>query len=130
MNIHAEPNGFKSHKLDRALTQFDKLDGYLREIGAAVLKEVRLNMSGKILHRRTGNLWKSWGFRLETRSDIHSVIVGSRCAYSRIHDMGGWTGTGHRTKIPKRAYARKALVAKKKLIRRRLKDFMAKLTIG
>ena len=130
MRIYAKPSGFRSRKLSRALEELKKLDKYLGEIGAAVLKEVQRNMEGRILHRRTGTLWKSWGFRLETHDDIHSVIVGSHCVYSRIHDMGGWTGRGHRTKIPKRAYARKALVAKKKLIRRKLKDFMAKLTIG
>ena len=130
MKVYARPSGFKSRKLIRALTELKKLDKYLEEIGAAVLKEVRLNMEGRILHRRTGTLWKSWGFRLKTHDDIHSVVIGSRCPYARIHDAGGWTGRGHRTKIPKRAYARKALVAKKKLIRRKLKTFLAKLTIG
>lgn len=130
MKIYVRPSGFRSRKLSGALREFKKLDKYLREIGAAVLKEVQLNMEGRILHRRTGTLWKSWGFRLETHDNMHSVIIGSRCPYSRIHDMGGWTGRGHQTKIPKRAYARKALVAKKKLIRRKLKNFLARVAIG
>jgi len=128
--VYAEPGGFNSRKLRHALMWFNKLDGYLNRIGTAVLKEVRLNMQGRILHKRTGTLWKSWGFRLKTEGDIHSVITGSHCVYSRIHDAGGWTGRGHKTKIPKSAYARKALTAKKELIRKTMKDFLAKVTIG
>jgi phage gpG-like protein len=130
MEIRVDPAQFNSRKLRYALTWFDKLDKHLEKIGAKVLDEVRRNVSGRILHKRTGTLWDSWGFRMETSGDVHSVIIGSPCVYSRIHDMGGWTGRGHKTKIPKSSYARKALVAKKTLIRKEIKDFMARATLG
>ena len=129
-SMWAEPKGFKSRSLGRAEHWFDRLDENLAKVGVKVLNEVRKNMSGRILHRRSGNLWRSWGVRMDVSGDTHNVIIGSDWPYARIHDMGGFTGRGHKTRIPKRAYARKALTARKNEIRRAIKDFMARAALG
>ena len=63
-------------------------------------------------------------------SDGWRVVVSSDVVYARIHEKGGMAGRGHRTRIPKRRYATRALVAQKDNIRKAFRTFLAKVASG
>lgn len=129
--ITVTPARFNSRRLRHAQGVLDRgLERHLHVIAKAVVPEVRRNLSGRILQVRTRRLWASWRYHVKRLKDMWVLTMGSRSPYSRIHDKGGWTGRGHKTKIPKRSYATKALVAKKPMIRRELKKFTARIVRG
>lgn len=44
--------------------------------------------------------------------------VGSKATYARIHELGGWTGRGHQTKLPARPHLKPAWKIVRPTIRR------------
>lgn len=124
----------KSRKLPNALKRLGKLPVELDKIGVRVVKNVRRNCSGRYLHKRTGRLHDSWeyvlrrmsnlGWRLSVESDLGQV------PYARIHDLGGMTGRGHKSKMKKTSYASRAFVQSKAVIKRIMRDYMTRLFRG
>ena len=92
----------------------------LTKIGLGINREVVSNLSGKVLHVRSGTLRASWfmpGPIVERIVGGWRMKMGSDVPYARIHELGGWTGRGHKTKIPKRPYLRPALISQAENIR-------------
>lgn len=115
-----------AHKLENMARRIRPLlEKRLSVIGRVVLREIKLNLSNKILHKRSGRLFDSWNFRVITDRLGYRLVLGSHSDYARIHDLGGWTGRNHASKIPARRYARKAFTAKKREIRRNMEGFLA-----
>jgi hypothetical protein len=88
-------------KIRKLLGNLDpkKKDGAIRRAlvsGAGiVLKKLVSNVSGGILHRRTGNLARSMGYRIEEEEGNLVAIIGSgaslkadRMIYANIHETG------------------------------------------
>lgn len=109
------PGGkMQSLKLKRHFKEKDKaqVEGF-KKIGlyvASALK-VTLKPSNPVklrksehpeLRSRTGELRRSINYQISTGG--RGVIVGPNKEYARIHEYGGYTGVGHKTYIPKRAY--------------------------
>lgn len=128
--IRVTPRRFRSKRLIGSLRKLGGLEAVVHRVGKRLRAEVRRNLSGKILQRRTGKLWSSWDFRKVALSDGWRVVVGSDVVYARIHEKGGMAGRGHRTRIPKRRYATRALVAQKDNIRKAFRKFLAKVASG
>jgi len=103
-------------KLDKLLSEQKRLiTGSLKprkgetlaEAKARAKKRLERNMrrlSPKLL-QDTGLLRRSYGRRgadsIYELTDF-TLTIGSRVKYARIHQFGGWSGTGHRSKIPAR----------------------------
>ena len=68
-------------------------------------KELTINMTGNVLHKRSGDLLRSWrGKKVSKMPDGFELVKGSSLVYSAIHEAGGMTGRGHRTRIPAGRY--------------------------
>jgi len=134
ISMTTRPKRIKSRKLPNALTRLGKLPVELDKIGVKVVKNVRRNCSGRYLQRRTGKLHDSWeyvlqrmsnlGWKLSVQSDLGEV------PYARIHDLGGMTGRGHKSRMKKTSYASRAFVQSKAAIKRILRDYMTRLFRG
>ena len=133
MALTVQPK-LKSRKLPNALARLGKLPVELDKIGVLVVKNVRRNCSGRYLHRRTGRLHDSWEYVLRRLSDLGwELSVESdlgQVPYARIHDLGGMTGRGHKTRIRKTSYASRAFVQSKTAIKRVIRDYMTRLFRG
>jgi len=128
VSIKTRPKGFKSLALAAALRNLGRLPEQLGNIGIAVTAEIKQNLSGRILHRRTGNLHKSWDWKIRAINLGWELAISSEgVAYARIHEFGGWTGAGHRTYIKASRYVTRAVLAKKTQIQRILRDYVARL---
>ena len=124
----------KSRKLPNALARLGKLPIELDKIGVKVVKNIRRNCSGRYLQKRTGRLHDSWeyvlqrmsnlGWKLSVESDL------SRVPYARIHDLGGMTGRGHKSKMKKTSYATRGFVQAGSFVHRVLKNYVARLFRG
>jgi len=122
------PAKFKSKALDNAVRNLGKLPVQLNRIGALITKAVKRNLSGRILNKRTGKLHDSWQWQISAENSGWSLTVGSDVVYARIHNFGGFTGAGYRTKIRKTRYFDKAILTTKSHIRRLLRDFIVRIT--
>ncbi len=122
---------FKSRKLPKALMNLAKLNIELHAIGVEVVKEVRRNCDGRYLNRRTGNLYRSWEYVLQTLTN-HGwrLSVESDVPYARIHDLGGMTGRRHKTRIRATGYALKAWITSKAAIDRIMKRYLVRMFHG
>ena len=129
-SIKVRPKRFRSKKLIGSLRKLGGLEAVVARVGKRLRAEVRRNLSGRVLQRRTGNLWSSWDFKMAALSNGWRFVTGSDVVYARIHEKGGMTGRGHRTRIPKRRYATRALIAQKDNIRKAFKMFLAKVASG
>jgi phage gpG-like protein len=70
-----------------------------------VMRDVLQNLSGRVLQRRTGRLFRSINRSVTTHGNIVRGSIGSPVIYSRIHEYGGIIRTRRATiRIPKRAY--------------------------
>ena len=119
-----------SDKLDRmwrGLGVNSLLEARLLSIGRIVLGQIQVNMSNKILHKRSGDLYDSWNFRVTAEKFGYQLAVGSYSVYARIHDLGGWAGRNHASRIPARRYASKAFETKKRAIDRHMKEYIYNL---
>ena len=130
IKITVTPRRFRSKRLIGAERKLGGLEAVITRVGKRLKAEVRRNLSGRVLQRRTGKLWESWDFRKQALSDGWRVVVGSDVVYARIHEKGGMAGRGHRTRIPKRRYATRALIAQKDNIRKAFRTFLAKVASG
>ena len=130
IKITVIPRRFRSKRLAGSLRKLGGLEAVVHRIGKRLRTEVRRNLSGRVLQRRTGDLWRSWDFKMQALSDGWRVVVGSDVVYARIHEKGGMAGRGHRTRIPKRRYATRALIAQKDNIRKAFRTFLAKVASG
>ena len=101
----------------------------LNRIGKRITRLTLYNINGRLLNRRTGNLYRSFGHTIKRITDGYRLTQGSdgSVAYDKIHDRGGWTGRGHRSKMPRTAYHRIAVVKSKDFIRKQLEQFAAEL---
>lgn len=123
----------KSRKLPNAVRELGKLPTALDKIGVSVVRGVRRNCNGRYLQRRTGRLHDSWGHVVEQMSNSgwRLVVQSVDVPYARIHDLGGMTGRGHRSKMRKRSYATKAWIeAKRTAIKRIMRDFNSRIFRG
>jgi len=118
---------FKSKALTAALRNLGQLPSALGRVGNVVRGEIRTNLNGRILQRRTGTLRNSWDWRIIAVNKGWQLIVGSDCAYARIQDLGGWTGKGHKTYIKPTQYVGHSLVDTKDKVTRILRDFISRI---
>lgn len=129
---------FSVRGIDKQLLHFGKfikrfrrgLPAALRKSSRVLKKQVKVNLSGKVLNVRSGRLRNS--LEIEERATMggHQIEIGydlKRVVYARIHELGGFAGRGRTVKIPKRPYLRRALVEKKREIRTILRNFITKL---
>jgi len=124
------PKQFKSVALAAALRNLGRVPDQLAEIGRILTTEIKRNLSGRILQRRTGALHRSWGWEISAANAGWRLAIGSDVAYARIHEFGGWTGKGHRTKIKKSRYVSRAVIAQKVRVRRVLRDYTMRMFRG
>jgi phage gpG-like protein len=113
--------------LTAALANLGKLPLQLAKIGDLITGEIKRNVSGRILKRRSGDLYNSWQWAVEAINRGWRLIIGSDVVYARIHEFGGWTGANYATKIKKTRYVSKAVMKKKTAVRRVLRDFTAQI---
>lgn len=92
-----------------------------------VLRNVRTNLNGKVLRRRTSTLYRSFSGKISRIPDGYRITIGSPVPYAKIHDTGGMAGRNHATRIPKRNYFRLAFVMSKYKIRNELRRFLAEV---
>ncbi len=71
-------------------------------------KEVKINLTGKLLNVQTGLLHRGWSIRLASVRNL-SGKLGTKVKYARIHEFGGRTGRGYKTKLRARHYLRAAV---------------------
>lgn len=67
-------------------------DGLEAGVRAAVIDiqgQVKRNIDGPILKRRTGRLWRSILSEVRRRGDIVVGVVGTNVVYAAIHEFGG-----------------------------------------
>lgn len=91
----------------------------LEKIGFEIDKEIIKNLSGRVLNVRTGRLRSSWwnpGAVTQRVTGGWRMSLGSDVVYARIHELGGMTGRGHRTRIPRRPYMRPAIISQREKI--------------
>ena len=116
-------------KANRRLGPF--VEDVLMQIGRSVLRKVQMNLSGRILHRRSGRLHNSWDFRIENvGSNKIRLIVGSikyNVPYDEIHDKGGRTGRNHATTIPARYYYSRVPSERERAINRIIENKLKRL---
>ncbi len=93
----------------------------------SVLKNVRFNLNGRILMRRTSRLYNSFVGRISVITNGLRVTIGSPVVYSKIHDTGGMAGRNRAVKIPKRNYFRLAFVRSAPIIRKELRNYLAEV---
>lgn len=124
------PKGFKSVALANALRNLGKLPHQLGKVGSAITGEIKRNLSGRILNRRSGRLQDSWKWDIKSHGPRWRLIISSDVPYARIHNFGGFTGKGHQTKIRKTRYVDRAVIAKKTQVRRILRDYISTIWRG
>jgi len=80
----------------RKLQRLDKAFRFqLTRWGGKAKKHILRNISRKILKVKTGQLWRSVGFKTKTKGSINEIEIGSGVAgkkappYARIHEKGG-----------------------------------------
>lgn len=128
LKITARPHGFKSIALQNTLRNLGKLPTTLAHVGDLVNKRIKQNLSGRILRKRTGKLHDSWDWEMTAINAGWRLTIGSDVVYAAIHNFGGWTGRGHKTKIKKTRYVDRAILASKAKIRSIFRNYMARLT--
>ena len=116
-------------KLGRMIDyKLPQLKAVMKLAGDYVNREAKINVSGRILQRRTGNLFRSLRAKVGSKSEGYQVDIGSYgVVYARIHDLGGDAGRGHSVHIPKRGWLRRAFVSRKEEIRGLTKKFIQDL---
>lgn len=105
---------FDLRQVGRIKNLYKGVDKVLRQrlalIGRLLKKEIAVNLSGRVLNVRSGTLRGSWRRHIVSRlPDGYRLFLWSEVPYARIHEYGGMTGRGHRTRIPKRPYVTPAV---------------------
>lgn len=127
LNMKARPRGFKSVKLPNALKNLQKIPLQLERIGSLINKRIKLNLSGRLLNKRTGVLHDSWQFEVKAQSIGWRLTIWSEVAYAAIHNFGGFAGKNHASKIKKTRYLDKAVIQTKQQVRALLKKYVVKI---
>ena len=128
ISIKGTPNSFKSVALENALRNIGKLPLLMAKIGSNVTEEIKRNLSGRVLQKRSGRLHDSWTWNIAASNAGWTVtILSEGVPYARIHEFGGWTGRGHQTFIPARYYVSLAVQKQVKNIVKLLKNYMARI---
>ena len=108
-------------------------DPTMEKIGKSIKLRTKYYLNGRVLQRRTGNLRDSIDFVVKKIKHGFITFVGSikpPIIYARIHEEGGRAGRNGSAKIPKRPYLSRALVDRKKLVRREIKKWVRKAIRG
>lgn len=113
--------------MSQMIQRLGELPVLLDNVGSTITTRIKRNLNGRILHRRSGTLYDSWGWITEVAKAGWMVTVASDVAYARIHDLGGWTGANHATFIPARRYVSIAFVESKQAIIKLAKNFLVKI---
>ena len=111
----------------RNIPKWESMGGVMEKLGTVIVKRIKRNLSGRILHKRSGDLHNSWDFVHFMTSKGWTMVAGSDIPYARIHDTGGFAGRNHATKIPKRAYVRKSVVQEARRIRKIMAKFITRI---
>ncbi len=125
--IEGHSKSIKSVGLTNALRNLKKIPDRLNRIGQVITAEIGRNLSGRILQRRSGDLYNSWEWQVTAKNAGWDLVIGSDVIYARIHEFGGWTGRDHHTRIKKSRYVSRAITAKRTQVRRILRGFVAKI---
>ena len=127
--LKLNPPNFNSVKLEQAQNKLQKLPVALMQVGSVLLQEIQQNLSGKILHKRTGNLYNCMNFQLAVAEYGWRLSVGSTgaVAYDWIQEMGGFAGRNKTTWIPKRSYLVQAYKDKKETVDKILQKFIREI---
>ena len=120
-------------KIDRMVKELaPEFRAYLGEVGDVLVKETKENLSGKILNKRSGRLYDSIQYSVESEPGSWKLIVGSfgDLKYAPVHEKGLTvrTRSGSTFKMPKRSYLWRAYTDKKQQIKQMLKAFANKVT--
>jgi len=95
----------------------------LEVVGRMLQRSININLSGRVLNRRSGDLIRSWQNRkVATIPGGWRASIWSSNPYSRIHELGGKTGRNHATTIPARPYVWTALERNKARILKEVGD--------
>lgn len=114
--------------MEAVLRNLGRLPEELGKVGSAITTEIKRNLSGRILNKRTGKLHDSWAWEVGAKNAGWILAISSEgVPYARIHEWGGMTGRGHKTKIKKSRYVSRAVIAKKEQVRRILRDYISKM---
>lgn len=87
-----------------------QLERRLQIVDRMLQSEININLSGRVLNRRSGDLFRSW-----QNKSIKRIAGGMRLTkksslpYTRIHELGGMAGRGRSVRIPARPYIRPAI---------------------
>ncbi len=127
LNSRAFPKGFKSLMLKKMLNNLPKIPKELAKVGKAINDEIKRNLSGRILQRRSSDLYNSWQWAVSAHNSGWRLIIGSDVVYARIHNFGGFAGRGHKTKIKKTRYVDKAVLKKKVAVRRIMRNYILRI---
>lgn len=125
--IKTKPTGFKSRALPKTLFNLKKLPQKLEGIGSIINKRIKINLSGRLLKKRSGDLHDSWTFDVKANAHGYRLTIGSDIAYAAIHNFGGFSGRNHATKIKKTRYVDKAVIQTKLKVRALLRDYLVKI---
>ena len=126
-----KPHKFKSVALANALKNLGQIPQQLGTIGSMVTGEIKRNISGRYLNKRTGRLYNSWVWAVKSLANsLWRLTISSDVEYARIHNFGGFTGKNHATKIKATRYAERAMVRQLPKIRRVFRDYTATLWKG
>ena len=129
----------KGHNLDRLMSGKmlkdleNGFDPTMVKIGKSIKTRTKYYLNGRVLQRRTSNLYRSIDFVVKKIPHGFITFIGSinpSIIYARIHEEGGRAGRGGSAKIPKRPYLRRALVDKKKMVRSQVKKWVRKSIRG
>jgi phage gpG-like protein len=132
LSIRVKPTRFTAIsqiKLAKTLKQLEQLPEQLGRIGDVFTRAIKYNLNNRVLRRRSGDLHDSWLWAVEAKNRGWHLIISSDIPYSRIQDLGGVTGKGHRTRIPASLYAQSAIKKAKKRLARLMRDYMLRMFV-
>jgi len=126
ITLKAFPARFNSVRMAKAQGRLERLPVTLMKIGSMLLKEVQRNLSGRVLHKRTGNLYNCMNFQLALQEQGWKIIVGSTgdVPYDWIHEKGGFAGRNRSIYLRRRSYLEKAYIDKREQVDRWLHKFL------
>jgi phage gpG-like protein len=91
-------------------------------------REININLTGRVLHKRSGKLLRSWrGHQISKIPIGWRLMLGSDVVYARIHEIGGMAGRGRSVRIPARAYIWKAVERSKTRILREMQGALEQI---
>lgn len=129
IKITATPRKFKSERMTRVMNALGELPGLMDSIGEKLTREIKRNLSGRVLNKRSGRLHDSWEWLVEPAERGWRLEVASDVVYARIQDLGGRTGRNYATYIPASQYVQKAL-DRVKPVQKLMRDYITRVMKG